>query len=71
MNGTPPSDDPEPPAPSWRETGRRSAWADASLAAELERLERLGVEGRIRAALSMGERFTWLDPAPAPAEEEP
>lgn len=36
---------------------RRSACADASLRAELERVGQLSIEQRIKAALSMRERF--------------
>ena len=43
---------------------RRSACADASLRAELERVGHLSIEQRIKAALSMRDRFAWLDPAP-------
>ncbi|MBU6303012.1 MAG: hypothetical protein KGS60_15795 [Verrucomicrobia bacterium] len=49
---------------------RRSACADQSLAAELERVSRMTVEERIKAALSMGDRLAWLNPAPAPQPED-
>ena len=39
---------------------RRSASADASLRAEVRRVEKMTVEERIRAALSMGKRFKGL-----------
>jgi hypothetical protein len=43
---------------------RRSACADAALRAELERTGRMTIEERVKAALSMRERFAWLVPAP-------
>jgi len=45
--------------------GRRSVCASKSLEAELERLAGMSVEERIRAALTMSHRFSWLQPAPA------
>ena len=42
---------------------RRSACADASLRAELERVDRMTIEERIKAALSMRERFAWIEPS--------
>ena len=44
---------------------RRSASAIRSLAAELDRVRAMSVEDRIKAALSLRERFAWLQPAPA------
>jgi hypothetical protein len=41
---------------------RRSACADAALRAELERILRMTIEERVKAALSMRERFAWLNP---------
>jgi hypothetical protein len=41
---------------------RRSASADAALRAEIERVSRMSIEERIKAALSMRERFAWLPP---------
>lgn len=43
---------------------RRSRCASLSLLQEQERLRRLSVAERIRAALSMQSRFSWLKPAP-------
>lgn len=45
-----------------RPSGRRSACADASLRAEIERLSRMTVEERILEALNMGRRFAELKP---------
>lgn len=41
---------------------RRSACADAALRAELERTGRMTIEERVKAALSIGERFAWINP---------
>jgi len=41
---------------------RRSACADAALSAELERVSRMTIEERIKAALTMRDRFDWLQP---------
>ena len=41
---------------------RRSACADAALRAELERILRMTIEERVKAALSMQELFAWLNP---------
>ena len=49
----------------FRPSGRRSACADASLRAEIERLSRMTVEERILEALNMGRRFAELNPTPA------
>lgn len=43
---------------------RRSACADASLRAEIERVGRMSIGERVKAALSMRERFAWLTQAP-------
>ena len=42
---------------------RRSRSAAASRRAEMRRIERMAVEERIRAALTMSPRFAWLQPA--------
>jgi hypothetical protein len=42
---------------------RRSASADAALRAELLRIEQMTIEERVKAALSIRERFAWLTPA--------
>lgn len=42
---------------------RRSACADAAFRAELARVEQMTVEERVKAALSIRERFAWLKPA--------
>jgi hypothetical protein len=47
-----------------RPSGRRSACAEASLRAEIERLSRMTVEERITEALTMGRRFAGLKPTP-------
>jgi hypothetical protein len=39
---------------------RRSACAEASLRAEMERVDRMTIEERVKAALSMGQRFSWI-----------
>ena len=41
---------------------RRSRSAAASRRAEMRRVERMTVEERIRAALTMSRRFAWLQP---------
>ena len=41
---------------------RRSACADAALRADLERIVRMTIEERVKAALSMQELFAWLNP---------
>jgi hypothetical protein len=41
---------------------RRSRSAAASRRAEIRRVERMTVEERIRAALTMSRRFAWLQP---------
>jgi len=56
----------EPTAPASEDAPRRSASANASLAAEMERLRQMTIEERIKAALSMRDRFAWLDPAAKP-----
>ena len=43
---------------------RRSASSDAALRAEIERVKRMTVEERIKAALTMRDRFDWLLPVP-------
>lgn len=39
---------------------RRSACADAALRAEIERVRQMTIEERVKAALSIHERFSWL-----------
>lgn len=39
---------------------RTSASADAAMLKELERLRKMTIEERVKAALSMGDRFSWL-----------
>ena len=39
---------------------RNSASADAAMLRELERLRKMTIEERVKAALSMGHRFSWL-----------
>ena len=39
---------------------RRSSCAEASLRAEMERVDRMTIEERVKAALSMGHRFSWI-----------
>lgn len=41
---------------------RRSACAEAALRAEIERVRRMTIEERIKAALGMRNRFAWLQP---------
>jgi len=41
---------------------RRSSCADAALRAELARVSRMTIEERVTAALTMRERFNWLQP---------
>ena len=43
---------------------RRSACAAQARERELERIRRLSVQERIAAALTMGARFSWLQPKP-------
>lgn len=43
---------------------RPSRSAAASRRAEMRRVERMTVEERIRAALTMSRRFAWLRPSP-------
>jgi hypothetical protein len=45
---------------------RRSACADAALRAEIERVSRMTVEQRITEALTMRERFAWIQPEEKP-----
>jgi hypothetical protein len=45
-------------------TPRRSRSAAASRRAEMRRIERMTVEERIHAALTMSRRFAWLQPTP-------
>ena len=39
---------------------RRSSCANASLRAEMERVDQMTIEERVKAALSMGQRFSWI-----------
>jgi hypothetical protein len=43
---------------------RRSACADAALRAEIKRLAKMTVEERVKAALSLGRRFSAIQPIP-------
>ena len=45
---------------------RPSACADAAFKAELERVKRMTIEERVKASLSMRERFAWLEPTAKP-----
>lgn len=42
---------------------RKSRCAEQARAAELARLRRMSIEDRITEALSMSDRFSWLQPA--------
>lgn len=42
--------------------GRKSACSDAAQRAQLQQINRMTIEERVKAALSMRERFTWLKP---------
>jgi len=44
---------------------RPSVSHKASLQAEIIRVRRMTVEERVKAALGLGRRFAWLQPAPA------
>jgi hypothetical protein len=41
---------------------RRSPCAEEALFAEIERVRRMTIEERIKAALSLADRFSWLQP---------
>jgi len=41
---------------------RRSASAEAARHAQQERIDAMSIEERVKAALSMRERFRWLQP---------
>ena len=43
---------------------RRSACADSALRAEIKRVAKMTVEERVRAALSLGRRFSAIRPIP-------
>jgi hypothetical protein len=45
-----------------RHRPRRSGCADATLRSEIERVRKLTIEERIKAALGMRQRFSWLKP---------
>jgi hypothetical protein len=50
---------------------RRSACADAALRTEIDRVNRMTIEERVKAALSMPERFSWLvAESPSPNRED-
>lgn len=49
------------PTPSIRHA-RRSACGDAALRAEMERIGRMTIEERVKAALTLRDRFDWLQP---------
>ena len=42
---------------------RRSACAEAALRVEIEHVKRMTIEERVKAALTMRDRFDWLLPA--------
>ena len=50
------------PCPASLPPQRRSRSASASRRAEMRRVERMTIEERIRAALTMSRRFAWLQP---------
>jgi hypothetical protein len=56
--------DPDPAASGALHRPRRSACADASLQAELDRLRAMTVTERIEAALSIKHKFDGLRPMP-------
>jgi hypothetical protein len=45
-----------------RHRPRRSGCAEAALRAEIERVCQMSIEERIKAALSMHRRFSWIRP---------
>jgi hypothetical protein len=45
---------------------RKSASADSALRAEIERVSRMSIEERVKAALSMRKRFSWIEPVTKP-----
>lgn len=45
---------------------RRSASAGSALRAEIERVSRMSIEERVKAALSMRKRFAWIEPVTKP-----
>ncbi|MBX3744748.1 MAG: hypothetical protein KF833_05515 [Verrucomicrobiae bacterium] len=49
---------------------RVSRVAQASLQAEIERVAAMTIEERVRAALSMGDRFAWISPVPIDARRK-
>jgi hypothetical protein len=57
---------PKNPASAMRHAPRRSACAAQARGRELERIQRLSVQERIVAALTIGARFSWLKPTPGP-----
>lgn len=58
-----------PGKPGMLHRPRRSACADASLEAELERLRAMTVVERIEAALGLGRKFADLRPTPVPPRQ--
>jgi hypothetical protein len=50
------------PCPASLPPQRRSRSAAASRRTEMRRVERMTIEERIRAALTMSRRFAWLQP---------
>jgi hypothetical protein len=51
-----------PEASSRPSRRRRSVSANAALQADLERIGKMTIEERVKAALSMQNRFAWLTP---------
>lgn len=49
---------------------RRSASADMALRAEIARVTRMTVEERIKAALALRARATWIQPENSPKKSE-
>ena len=49
-------------APRRDEILARVAIRERELRAQIERVRRMTIEERIKAALSMGQRFSWLQP---------
>lgn len=45
---------------------RKSASADLAFRAEIERVSRMSIEERVKAALSMRKRFAWIEPVTKP-----
>lgn len=49
---------------------RRSACADAAFQAEIVRVSRMTIEERITSALTMRDRFNWIQPESKPEASE-